>query len=69
MKRLLAMLLLPMALAATAQEAPGEQPSALQMVGEARLKFLFWSVYDSRLTRPMATTRPGSGRYGWISST
>ncbi len=49
MKRLLAMLLLPMALAVTAQETPGAQPSALQMVGEARLKFLFWSVYDSRL--------------------
>ena len=49
MTRLLAILLFILPLVATAQQAPAAQPSALQMVGEARLKVLFWSVYDSRL--------------------
>ena len=49
MTRLLAILLFTLPLAATAQQAPATQPSAMQMVGEARLKVLFWSVYDSRL--------------------
>jgi hypothetical protein len=32
-----------------AAERPAYQAGDLQMVGEARLKVLFWSVYDSRL--------------------
>ena len=49
MKRLLAFLLLPLVLSGNAQALGSEQYDALQMVGEARLKVLFWSVYDSRL--------------------
>ena len=43
MRGAIALVILLLALAATAQEA------SLQLVGEARLKILFWSVYDSRL--------------------
>lgn len=35
--------------ASTTTDEPAAPPVALAKVGEARLKFMFWSVYDSRL--------------------
>ena len=48
MIRQLAVLLISLALTGAAVRADETAPD-LQMVGEARLKVLFWSVYDSRL--------------------
>ena len=48
MIRQLAVLLISLALTGAAVRA-NETATDLQMVGEARLKVLFWSVYDSRL--------------------
>lgn len=53
MKRLIAALALFVATAAPVMAAE------LQLVGQARLKFLFWSVYDSRLLSEDGQYREG----------
>jgi hypothetical protein len=46
------------AAAGTMLNTPGET-TELEKVGEARLKFLLWSVYDSRLFTPSGDYREG----------
>ncbi|EAQ96515.2 chalcone isomerase family protein [Congregibacter litoralis] len=47
------------AAAATMQQTAEERELNLEKVGEARLKFLLWSVYDSRLYTPTGQYQNG----------
>lgn len=47
------------AAAATMQQTAEQQELNLEKVGEARLKFLLWSVYDSRLYTPTGEYQSG----------